>query len=301
MLFSRLYLLVVIYGPYCIRFNFQLLQSPRVSSNQAATFGLGAIQVIVTVIATLLMERAGRRLLLLISASTMTVSSFVVAAAFFLKDSTPEHLHFQFGIMSVTGLLIFVIGFAIGLGGVPWIIMSELRGRRESQAINRGGDDILSGRQYCTGDYQGLHHLREQLRHLERHHAAVAKPNHRALLHPELPQPLCQTLRLKSRRPVRAVRDGAAEEEEVRHVDGILLQPPDLELPRQNPFSGEAVHQHHHGFGRFGVDDDDAGVGGRGGGGFVALFGGFDGVDGNPEVHYGSWLDLDGMSYGSEI
>ncbi|XP_031115205.1 sugar transporter ERD6-like 6 [Ipomoea triloba] len=107
-------------------YSTNIFKSAGVSSNQAATFGLGAIQVIVTVIATLLMERAGRRLLLLISASTMTVSSFVVAAAFFLKDSTPEHLHFQFGIMSVTGLLIFVIGFAIGLGGVPWIIMSEV-------------------------------------------------------------------------------------------------------------------------------------------------------------------------------
>ncbi|CAH9067397.1 unnamed protein product [Cuscuta europaea] len=107
-------------------YSSKIFESAGVSSSKAATFGIGAIQVIVTVIATLLMERAGRRLLLLLSALTMTIGTLIVAAAFFLKDCTPERLHSHFGVISVVGLLILVIGFGLGLGGVPWIIMSEI-------------------------------------------------------------------------------------------------------------------------------------------------------------------------------
>ncbi|CAH9088635.1 unnamed protein product [Cuscuta epithymum] len=107
-------------------YSSKIFESAGVSSSKAATFGIGAIQVIVTVIATLLMERAGRRLLLLLSALTMTIGTLLVAAAFFLKDCTPERLHSHFGVISVIGLLILVIGFGLGLGGVPWIIMSEI-------------------------------------------------------------------------------------------------------------------------------------------------------------------------------
>nr|GMC94943.1 sugar transporter ERD6-like 6 [Ipomoea batatas]GMD00866.1 sugar transporter ERD6-like 6 [Ipomoea batatas] len=107
-------------------YSSKIFASAGVSSSKAATFALGAIQVIVTVIATTLMERAGRRLLLLISAPTMAAGSILVSAAFFLKDFCPEHLHHYLGVMSMVGILILVIGFALGLGGVPWIIMSEI-------------------------------------------------------------------------------------------------------------------------------------------------------------------------------
>jgi MFS family permease len=56
-----------------------------VTSSNAATFGVGAIQVVATAISTWLVDKAGRRLLLTISSVGMTISLVIVAAAFYLK------------------------------------------------------------------------------------------------------------------------------------------------------------------------------------------------------------------------
>ncbi|XP_054809922.1 sugar transporter ERD6-like 6 isoform X3 [Prosopis cineraria] len=105
-----------------------IFQSAGISSSNVATFGLGAIQVIATGIATWLVDRSGRRLLLIISSSSMTVSLILVAVAFYLKGNVPEdsHLYSDLGIISVVGLVTMVIGFSLGLGPIPWVIMSEI-------------------------------------------------------------------------------------------------------------------------------------------------------------------------------
>ncbi|KAL7141787.1 hypothetical protein ABFS83_08G077200 [Erythranthe nasuta] len=107
-------------------YSSSIFQSAGISSGKAATFGIGAIQVVVTGISTTLMDKAGRRILLIVSCSLMTLSSLLVAMAFYLKDILPEKSHSTMGILSLIGLLILVIGFSIGLGAVPWIIMSEI-------------------------------------------------------------------------------------------------------------------------------------------------------------------------------
>lgn len=56
----------------------------------------------------------------------MTVSSILVAMAFFLKESTPENWHSFFAVLSLVGLVVLVMAFGVGLGSIPWIIMSEI-------------------------------------------------------------------------------------------------------------------------------------------------------------------------------
>ncbi|XP_070023626.1 sugar transporter ERD6-like 4 [Nicotiana sylvestris] len=107
-------------------YSSNIFKSAGVSSSKAATFGIGAIQVIVTAIAASLVDRAGRRVLLIMSSALMTVSSFLVAIAFYLKDLTPESWHPAFGILSLVGLVVLVMAFGLGLGSIPWIIMSEI-------------------------------------------------------------------------------------------------------------------------------------------------------------------------------
>ncbi|XP_058772737.1 sugar transporter ERD6-like 4 isoform X2 [Vicia villosa] len=99
-----------------------------VSSSNVATVGLGVIQVIVTGITTWLVDKSGRRLLLIVSSSIMTLSLFLVSIAFYLekiteKDST---LYSFLGILSVIGLVTMVIGYSLGIGPIPWLIMSEI-------------------------------------------------------------------------------------------------------------------------------------------------------------------------------
>ncbi|XP_004512048.1 sugar transporter ERD6-like 6 isoform X2 [Cicer arietinum] len=99
-----------------------------ISSSNAATVGLGAIQVIVTGITTWLVDKSGRRLLLIISSSIMTGSLILVSLAFYLEGVTEKDspLYSFLGILSVVGLVAMVIGYSLGLGPIPWLIMSEI-------------------------------------------------------------------------------------------------------------------------------------------------------------------------------
>ncbi|KAK3022098.1 hypothetical protein RJ639_045942 [Escallonia herrerae] len=99
-----------------------------ISSTNAATFGLGAVQVIATAVSTWLVDKTGRRLLLIVSSSGMTFSLLVVAITFYLKDfvSDSSTIYSILGIISVVGVVGMIIAFSLGMGPIPWIIMSEI-------------------------------------------------------------------------------------------------------------------------------------------------------------------------------
>ncbi|TXG52214.1 hypothetical protein EZV62_021383 [Acer yangbiense] len=105
-----------------------IFASAGVTSSNAATFGIGAVQVIATGVTTWLIDRAGRRLLLIISSAGMTVSLLIVAASFFGKDYVSEDssLHSIFAILALVGVVAMVVAFSLGMGAIPWVIMSEI-------------------------------------------------------------------------------------------------------------------------------------------------------------------------------
>ncbi|XP_047954579.1 sugar transporter ERD6-like 6 [Salvia hispanica] len=107
-------------------YSSSIFQSAGISSGKAATCGIGAIQVIVTGISAALVDKAGRRILLIVSSSLMTASSLLVATMFYLHDILPEKSHSILQVLALVGLVIMVIGFSVGLGAVPWVIMSEI-------------------------------------------------------------------------------------------------------------------------------------------------------------------------------
>ncbi|KAL0017161.1 hypothetical protein SO802_004230 [Lithocarpus litseifolius] len=105
-----------------------IFETAGVTSSNVATCGLGAVQVLATGVTLWLVDRAGRRLLLIISSSGMTVSLLIVAASFYLKDFASEDSTFYniLGIVSVVGVVAMVATFSLGIGAIPWIIMSEI-------------------------------------------------------------------------------------------------------------------------------------------------------------------------------
>ncbi|XP_022961856.1 sugar transporter ERD6-like 6 [Cucurbita pepo subsp. pepo] len=105
-----------------------IFASAGITSSNAATVGLGAIQVVATAFTTWVIDRAGRRLLLIISSGGMTLSLLIVAVAFFVKDAVSEDssLYSIAGIVSVVGVVAMVVAFSLGVGAIPWIIMSEI-------------------------------------------------------------------------------------------------------------------------------------------------------------------------------
>ncbi|XP_076937697.1 sugar transporter ERD6-like 6 [Bidens hawaiensis] len=105
-----------------------IFQSAGIASSDAATLGLGAIQVIATAVSTWLVDKTGRRILLTVSSVGMTLSLVVVAASFFIKGFVEDRssVYAAMGILSVVGVVGLVIGFSLGMGPIPWVIMSEI-------------------------------------------------------------------------------------------------------------------------------------------------------------------------------
>ncbi|OAY57401.1 sugar transporter ERD6-like 6 [Manihot esculenta] len=109
-------------------YSSNIFESAGVTSSNLATVGVGIIQVLATGITTWLVDKAGRRILLIISTSGMTISLLLVAVAFYLEGivSKNSHLYSIMGMMSLVGLVAMVIFFSLGLGAIPWLIMSEI-------------------------------------------------------------------------------------------------------------------------------------------------------------------------------
>ncbi|AHG00573.1 major facilitator transporter [Halostagnicola larsenii XH-48] len=86
-----------------------------------ATVGIGAINVVMTVVAVLLIDRTGRRPLLLTGLAGMTVMLAVLGAVFYLPG-----LSGVVGWVATGSLMLYVAFFAIGLGPVFWLMISEI-------------------------------------------------------------------------------------------------------------------------------------------------------------------------------
>ncbi len=108
---------VIYYAPTI--FKFAGLTSASVAI--LASVGVGAINLLFTLIAMQLIDRVGRRPLLLISLSGMTVSLFVLGLAFHLPQ-----LSGSLGWIAIISLMVYVGSFAVGLGPVFWLVLSEI-------------------------------------------------------------------------------------------------------------------------------------------------------------------------------
>ncbi|RAL40472.1 hypothetical protein DM860_006542 [Cuscuta australis] len=109
-------------------YSSNIFQAAGISSSNAATFGLGAIQVIATAVSVWLADKSGRRLLLIVSSTGMAISLLLISVSFFVKGFVSEDssLYGILGIVSVVGVMSMIVFFSLGMGPVPWLIMSEI-------------------------------------------------------------------------------------------------------------------------------------------------------------------------------
>lgn len=117
---------VVYYAP-------KILQSSTTSNALMGTILIGVINVLATFTALCLMDRTGRRKLLLIGTSGMVLGLVVLIFSTFLH--VPEPGWFKLG-----AILFYVLFFALSLGPVTWVLISEIyplriRGRAMGIAI----------------------------------------------------------------------------------------------------------------------------------------------------------------------
>jgi len=113
-----------------------IFQASGLSSASAAilaTAGIGVVNVLLTFVAIWLVDRVGRRVLLLTGLAGMCISLCTLATAFLLGTGA------VLGWLTAASLAAYVGFFAIGLGPVFWLLISEIfplaiRGRGMSAA-----------------------------------------------------------------------------------------------------------------------------------------------------------------------
>jgi sugar porter (SP) family MFS transporter len=86
-----------------------------------ASIGVGIVNVVLTLVAMQLIDRVGRRPLLLVSLAGMALSLFVLGLSFSLT-----RLSGSLGWIAVGSVMVYVSSFAVGLGPVFWLILSEI-------------------------------------------------------------------------------------------------------------------------------------------------------------------------------
>jgi sugar porter (SP) family MFS transporter len=108
---------VIYYAPTI--FKFAGLSSASVAL--LASVGVGVVNVVLTLVAMQLIDRVGRRPLLLVSLAGMALSLLVLGLAFALPQFSGS-----LGWIAIASLMVYVGSFAVGLGPVFWLMLSEI-------------------------------------------------------------------------------------------------------------------------------------------------------------------------------
>ncbi|HEU5267938.1 MAG TPA: sugar porter family MFS transporter [Jatrophihabitans sp.] len=91
------------------------------SSSITQTVFVGVTNVVFTVVAVLLLDRFGRRKLLLIGTVGL-ILSLALLGVYFMSQT----LQTQAGYVALVALLVYIASFAVGLGPVFWLMISEI-------------------------------------------------------------------------------------------------------------------------------------------------------------------------------
>ncbi|KAG1327801.1 sugar transporter ERD6-like 16 [Cocos nucifera] len=94
------------------------------SSGSLGTILFGSIQVPITILGAILMDRSGRKPLIMVSATGTLIGCFATGISFYLKG---QGMHAEWvPILALAGIIVYIGAYSIGMGAVPWVIMSEI-------------------------------------------------------------------------------------------------------------------------------------------------------------------------------
>ncbi|KAF5778997.1 putative major facilitator, sugar transporter, major facilitator superfamily [Helianthus annuus] len=93
-------------------------------SSTIGSIAMVIVQVPFTLLGVLLMDISGRRPLLMVSAAGTCLGCFLTGISFLLQDLQVNNWFSP--ILALVGVLVFSGSFSLGMGGIPWVIMSEV-------------------------------------------------------------------------------------------------------------------------------------------------------------------------------
>lgn len=87
-----------------------------------ATIAMGTMNVLMTVVSLVLVEKAGRKTLMLIGLSGMLIDTILLTICLVLQSAQARWLSYA----SIVLVILFVVMFATGPGSIPWFLVNEL-------------------------------------------------------------------------------------------------------------------------------------------------------------------------------
>ncbi|HLB56260.1 MAG TPA: sugar porter family MFS transporter [Coxiellaceae bacterium] len=84
-----------------------------------ATMGIGAVNVLATIVAIPLIDKVGRKPLLYVGMTLMAICLFGLSLSYIIATSDLKWIAF-------TSIIFYVIGFAISLGPIMWLMFTEI-------------------------------------------------------------------------------------------------------------------------------------------------------------------------------
>ncbi|XP_021730987.1 sugar transporter ERD6-like 7 [Chenopodium quinoa] len=82
------------------------------------------LQVVIPSVGATLIDKAGRKPLLLVSATGSALGCFLTAVSFYLK--VHQEYTKEGGILAATCILVYIAFYSVGMGPIPWVVMSEI-------------------------------------------------------------------------------------------------------------------------------------------------------------------------------
>jgi len=89
-----------------------------------STIIIGAVNFVATFIAASVIDKLGRKVLLYISSSLMIITLATLGAFFYVKSRGTDVT--VVGWLPLVCLILYVIGFSLGFGPIPWLMMGEI-------------------------------------------------------------------------------------------------------------------------------------------------------------------------------
>jgi len=91
------------------------------SASQSATLGMGAMNVAMTFVSLVLIEKAGRKTLMITGLCIMIVMTTLLLISLLLSKTIA-----WISYLAIVAVILFVVGFATGPGSIPWFFVTEM-------------------------------------------------------------------------------------------------------------------------------------------------------------------------------
>ncbi|MCL4158810.1 UNVERIFIED_CONTAM: hypothetical protein GTU68_032639, partial [Idotea baltica] len=107
-----------------IFFSVKIYEQAGLNESEAlyATIAMGSMNVLMTVVSLILVERAGRKTLMLTGLTGMMVDTLLLTICLALQSESAKWLSYA----SIILVILFVVMFATGPGSIPWFLVNEL-------------------------------------------------------------------------------------------------------------------------------------------------------------------------------